>query len=425
MIKQGVVLLGLLFATQAWAEGKPLTLEEVLVFADQPHPVLDRALAQREAADAELSLAESINDVRVTLEGNLRSGRNPAFHDKFKDDNALRLNMRKTLLDGGRSEASVAAGRLDKQARELQLMDTKAQRRIGLMSRFFDVLLADLRFTTENEFMATNYVAWDDSRDRLELGIISNEDRVALEANFNEARVRRNEADRKMRETRVRLANAINRPGELPSELAEPTLAGNDRPLPEFETLLTAMEANNLPLKAQRQALDAAQHRLAAIRAENMPSLEFEAEAANWSRETATRDDLRAGLNVVWPIYQGKRVDARLAKEQAQFHLLQAQYEQMRLDMRETLYETWQAIKQLRDAERQAARVNAAYRDAKLEKARAVYELEMKTRLGPIMAETQAALLRKRTVEYQLALTWARLEALVGSPIDASWEKAK
>ena len=32
------------------------------------------------------------------------------------------------------------------------------------------------------------------------------------------------------------------------------------------------------------------------------------------------------------------------------------------------------------------------------------------------MAETQVAKLRKRSVEYRLALAWARLEALLGGP---------
>ncbi len=424
-MRRWAVLLALLLAPPVWAEGKPLTLDDVLAYADAPHPQLDSALARREAAEAELALADSFNDVRLNLEGTLRTGRNPVFRDKFKDDNGLRLNLRKTLLDGGRSEATLAADRLDVQARDLQLLDTRAQRRIGLMSRFFDVLLSDLRYAADNEFMATDYVTWDDSRDRQRLGMLSTADMAALEATYNESRLRRNDADRKVREKRLKLAAAMNRPNDLPNDVADPDLASNNRPLPEFEPLLAVMEKDNPLLKAQRQMLDAAQHRLTAIRADDMPSVEFEAEAATWSRETATRDDLRAGFNVVWPLYQGKRVDARMAKEQAQFHLLQAQYEQMRLDMREALYETWQAIQYLRDTERPAATVHATLRDAQLEKARAVYELEIKARLGPAMAETQAALWRKRAVEYQLALTWARLEALVGSPIDAAWGKAK
>ena len=51
--------------------------------------------------------------------------------------------------------------------------------------------------------------------------------------------------------------------------------------------------------------------------------------------------------------------------------------------------------------------------------------MELKTNLGTSMAETQAARLRRRGVEYRLALALARLEALLGSPLDAQKMEAK
>lgn len=419
------LLLALALALPIEAVGRPLGLDEVLAVADAAHPDLDVATAQRELAEAEQALAESLNDARINLEGTLRGGRNPVLRDRFEPDNSLRLNLRKNLFDSGRSEAAISAARLEAQARSLQWLDTKAQRRIALMSRFFDVLLADLRYTADNEFMTVAYLRWDDDKQRQELGMRSAVEVATLEATFQDARIVRNEAERKMREKRLALAAAMNRINELPSELDDPRLSSNERPLPEFDVLLARTLAENPRLAAQKQLRDAAQNRLASIRAENRPSLEFEAEAATWSRDAATRDELRAGVNLVWPLYQGKRVDARIAKEQAQFHLLQAQYEGMKLDLQQALYAAWQEIQQLRETGRNAAAVNAAYRDVALEQARAVYELELQTKLGTAMAETQAALWRRRTVEYRLALAWAKLEALLGSPIDARMEKGK
>lgn len=418
-------LLALAIAWSTQVAGKPLAMEDVLSIVDGAHPDLDVATAQREMAEAEQALAESLNDARLSLEAGLRSGRNPLARDGFKPDNNLRLNLRKTLFDSGRSDAALSAARLESQARSLQWLDARAQRKIALLSRFFDVLLADLRYTTDNEFMTVAYLRWDDDKERQQLGQRSAVEVAALEAAFQEARIQRNDAERKMREKRMALAAAMNRISELPNDLLDPKLASNDRPLPEFEALLARTLQENPRLLAQKQLLDAAQNRLAAIRSENGPSVEFEAEAANWSRDAATRDELRAGLNLVWPIYQGRRVDAKLAKEQAQFHLLQAQYEGMQLALQQALYAAWQDIQQLRDTERNAANVQAVYRDIALEQARAVYELELQAKLGPAMAETQAAFWRKRAVEYRLALAWARLEALVGSPVDATWGKGK
>jgi outer membrane protein TolC len=65
------------------------------------------------------------------------------------------------------------------------------------------------------------------------------------------------------------------------------------------------------------------------------------------------------------------------------------------------------------------------YRDKALERARAEYELEMRTNLGSSQAETQVAAIRASDVEYRLALAIARLEALVGMPLDEIALQAK
>ena len=82
-------------------------------------------------------------------------------------------------------------------------------------------------------------------------------------------------------------------------------------------------------------------------------------------------------------------------------------------NLRQTLFE----ISCLQGAARSAAKVQIDYRDKALERARAEYELEMRTNLGLTMADTQAAAVRAKEVEYRLALAIARLEALVGRPL--------
>jgi len=417
--------IALSFALSAAAADAPLALEQVLRHADQPHPDLGLAQAQVELAKAEAMLAESQDDFRVTLEAGLRGGRNTLNGNDFKPDNLARLNARKVIWDGGRTGLVSEAARMESAGRDGQLLDALAQRRLALMTRFFDVLMTDLQYAADTEFSAVAYVSWDNARERQQLGDISNVRLAEYEANYQEARLKRNDTLRRAREKRALLAAAMNRPGELPAELADPEIRDNDRPLPEFKDLLAQVEANNPRLLAQRQLLAAAQKRLEAQRAENRPSLEFEAETAAYSRAASTRDDLRAGLNLVWPLWQGQRIDARLAREQAQFQFLQAQHDRLMLDLRQALYETWEEIVHLRDSERPAAKVNSSYRDWNLERAQAEYELELKTNLGTGMAETQQARMRRKAVEYRLALAWEKLAALLGRPVETNTENKK
>jgi outer membrane protein TolC len=405
-----------LFAGVALGSEKPLTLESALAAAEAPHPDLDLALAQQEGARAEAMLADSLNDFRVSLEASLRSGRNEFYNDRFHPDHQAKLNARKTLLDFGRQQANRLASGQESDARGLQLLDVRAQRRLALMARYFDVLLADMQDAADTEFLAVAYVNWDNSKDRQALGQLAAWELAELESRYMDIRAKRNDTRRKLREKRMLLGAAMSRGGIVLEDLVDPVLNDNQRKLPEFEPLLTQVLAQNPRLLAQRQLLAAATSRLDAVRADYRPSLEFEAEAAAWTRESSTRDDLRAGLNLVWPIWQGGRLDARLGKEQARFHELQAQHDKLVMELRQAALEAREEIQYLMESERRGAEVNIAYRDMALERARAEYELELKTNLGNSMAETQVAKLRKRAVEYRLALAWARLEALLGGP---------
>ena len=51
-----------------------------------------------------------------------------------------------------------------------------------------------------------------------------------------------------------------------------------------------------------------------------------------------------AGINLVWHLHTGKQRDARLAREQAALHGLQARLDQLQLDLRQSLFTTWQEI---------------------------------------------------------------------------------
>jgi len=59
----------------------------------------------------------------------------------------------------------------------------------------------------------------------------------------------------------------------------------------------------------------------------------------------------------------------------------------------------------------------------RLERSRGLYELELKSNLGTSMVETSDAKLRARRNEYQLALSFAHLEALMGRPLSQTGDK--
>jgi outer membrane protein TolC len=394
-----------------------LTLEAALAAAESAHPDLLMAEADRDSAVADRDIASSRRDTRIDLEGILRSGRPSTGVSDFASDNSVRLTARKTLYDFGRSDDAELAARFELKAREADLTTALDQRRLDIMARYFDVLLADMQYTVDNELMAVYYVNFDQGKDRLAQGQISSVELAELESRYRDILEKRNASAQRQRITRAMLANAMNHPGVLPGDLEDPKLPGNQRALPDYETLLPIMLGNNPRLHAQQEMLAASQERIASLRAETGPTLDAEIEAGDYSRPASTRNSYSAGLILSWPLYQGNRSDSRVAREIARFNKLQAGTEKLKMDLTQALLETCLDISRLLSTARGAARKYTEYRDLQLERSRGLYELELKSNLGTSMVETSDARMRTRRNEYRLALSFARLEALLGKPL--------
>ena len=416
------VLLGsLLWISYSNAEdsGKALTLEQALASIEAPHPDWQAAQAERDSAIADRDLAASRTDSSINFEGILRSGAESTPPNTVASDNSVRLTARKTLYDFGRSSAATEAANAELNAREADLITARERRRLEVMTRYFDVLIADMQYTADNELMAVVYVGFDQGRDNFTAGKISAVDLAGLETRYQDVLVKRTLSAQRQRITRALLANAMNRPGDLPGDLVDPKLESNNRKLPEYDSLINIMLENNPRLLAQREMLAASQQRLQSLRAEKGPTLDAELQAADYSRTALTRDNLSAGLILSWPLYQGNRTDSRVAKEYAQLNKVQANTDKLKMDITQSLLETYLEIVQLQSSGRSAALKQVEHRDLVLERSRGLYEMELKSNLGTSMTDTVEANMRVRRNEYQLALSFARLEAILGKPLEA------
>jgi outer membrane protein TolC len=208
----------------------------------------------------------------------------------------------------------------------------------------------------------------------------------------------------------------------LPGDLVDPKLDTNNRILPEYDKLLPVLLQNNPRLKAQQELLAASQSRLESMRAEKGPTLDAEVQAGDYSRYSSLRDNLSAGLILSWPLYQGNRLDSRVAKEYAQQVKNRANLDKLKMDLTQSMLETYLDIEQLQGVGRSAAQKQVDYRDLTMERSRGLYELELRSNLGTSMTESFSANLRVRRNEYQLALDFARLEAILGKPLEAKYK---
>jgi outer membrane protein TolC len=419
----------LLVSPLAGADGQPaplpspLTLDQALALADAAHPDLELARARVEAAQAGLLKAESNNGLRVeaglTPQTALPSLRT---NDDFVNDSYARLLVQKPLYDFGRTASLTESARAEIAARELGYLDARQARRLEIMARFFDVLLADLRYSVDNEAMAESYVTFDKSRERHRLGQISDVDLLQLENRYQDRLVARTRGQKRQAQSRLQLAIALDRPDDLPSDLALPQFPGNDRPAPDYKVLYEMAQQKNPVLLALRRETEAAREQVAAERARRYPVLSAEGELAHYERDFASRSDVRAALNLRVPLWQGGEDSAAIGAAVARLHEVEAREKRAELDLRQAVLDLVQDLESLK-VERNAARVRNAYRDLYLDRSRALYELEVRTDLGDAMTRVTEAQWQAAKVEFGLALAWARVDALTGQLVQSSEEK--
>lgn len=398
---------------------QPLSLGQALELSEDHHPTLARSRAALALARAERLRTEADDNLEVGLSLDARyvepAGLSALGLADEHNDSRAELYVSKRLYDFGRSSRSVEAAQADERSRSLVLQDERARQRLRIMQTFFNVILSDMEAARDTEAMATAFVTLDRARDRNALGQVSDVDVLALDDAYQAQLARLRASESRQRSSRSLLAQALNRPRDLPGELLKPELPGNRTPLPDYETLVGYALAHNPRYLAQSEALEAARLKVEASRALARPTLSTEISATAYEQDVGSRDPFRASLILDIPLYTGGRVDARVAEAQAQSDDLKARLRELEFALRQDLLETWQAIQNLH-TRREQARVRLEYRDLYLDRSRARYELDIEADLGDAMAEQTGAFLFEAQTEFELALAWARIALLTGEP---------
>ncbi|OQX30916.1 MAG: hypothetical protein B0D96_03005 [Candidatus Sedimenticola endophacoides] len=397
---------------------EPLTLAAALAQADAMHPELARQQALLDRAGAHQREIEARGAAHLSLEANLRAVE-PSYKatDLSSNDSSLRLRLRKRLYDFGRSDALASAADADRLGREWDYLDARQQRRLEIMSRFFDVLLADLQYMRDNEVMTMTFLRWDKARQRNELGQLSDIEVLELESLFQQERGNVAQTRNQQRAARARLANSLNRPGQLSSDLVAPTLPVLERVGGELEELTEAALADNPRLKALRARVEGAGQQLKGARAGDGPVIHGEIEAAAYNKVTGTRDPLSAGLVFELPLSSGGAVEAEVARNRALLAERRAELALAEMEVRQAVLDLWLELDALR-VRREEMIALGGYRELYLDRSRARYELEIQSDLGDAQARLVDYKLRKAEIEFATSLAWARLDALTGRLID-------
>ena len=410
----------------AWADDmpEPLTYEFALTRAESPdHPDVLTAQSQIQAARAEQDSAGAASDLEAAVVANGRwVGPSAISQEDVNEDHIFSFSMRKRLYDFGRTRHAEKAAQQELNGSRQLLWNTLQERRLQIMRAYFDVILADMRYHVDFEDMSVAYVQFDRMRERNKLGQVSDLDLLKQETVYQSVRRRYTEAQTLQRSTRARLANAMNMPGSLPATVTPPTFSDLSKKPLDYEELLQQARANNPVIMAYSARVGAAQQRLASARSAYWPILSGELEAAEYERQVGLREDWRASVVLTLPLYQGGRVSGQVGRQQAELYRMQAELQRQQRNIEQNLLDTWLILGTLR-VQLEQMKTLSDYRELYLDNARALYDWQQKADLGDAMARQTEARLQTMQTEFELAMAWAKLDALVGTLV--SQEKVK
>lgn len=394
-----------------------LSLVQALSFADSAHPLLQEALARRDQAAARVELEGAGDDLSITATAIGRIVQPPeTAPNQDQQDHQAGLRIHKPLYDFGRTGHRRAAARLELDGSEQQLLNRTGQHRLIIAEAFFEVVLADLRATEANEAMSVAFTRFDRIGERQRIGIASELEVQRSRAAYEVVRQQRYLAEAAQRSTRGRLALALGRPTELPTQIVHPRLTLDLDRYQDFDALYDRAAADNPMLKSRRAQLAAAAARLRAARSDYLPRLDSEFRTDWYTRQFGSRDDWQAQISLTVPLYQGDRVSGNMQLHQAGLELARSQLAQEEYRLRQQLLQLWLDLGTLK-AKRDLADANRDYREMELDRARTEYQQELRTDLGNSMTETSAARWLSARVEFDIALTIAHIDSLIGQPL--------
>ena len=405
---------------------EPLTLRAVIQRLDNSeHPALLQARASQLLAQAEAQQIEARYSTQAEINARAQ-WINPSSlsFDPSRQDHRVSLKLSKRLYDFGVTGERERASQSLLQASALDASFAQRLHQIDVTRKYLDVLLADLRFAWANEAMSMAYVTLDKVRERHALKQVDDISLLQEEARYQQSLAARNAAQLNQRVSRAALAEAMNRPGELPAELTPPALPALLSPLPDPEELAQQALQSAPQLLAQQQRVQAAQASLQAASNQWRPSLSADADYTEYRREIPSRENWRAGVTLRIPLIESGIDKADVAVARAEWLAQSAELTLLQSQLREEVYRYWQSINQLQASSRALA-AEQQYASRALDKSRGEYELERRTDFGDAQVRVSEIRYRKAKNDYQLQIEKMQLALITGqNPVDLLFAEA-
>jgi outer membrane protein TolC len=144
---------------------------------------------------------------------------------------------------------------------------------------------------------------------------------------------------------------------------------------------------------------------------------------SEYARRGGSSDDWRASIVLDVPLIASDNVKAQVVKRNAELREAKARLREVEMEVTQQVLEAWQQMQTLKVGREQVG-VQQEFRELEMDQARTLYQMEAQADLGDAMVEITDARLQEARVEYELAIQWAKIQALTGQTIKILQELA-
>ena len=395
----------------------PLDLSTALLFAEKTHPNLSIADSNISLAANAKDFIQSHGDLKLSLESRLQYIEPSSIAtNQDNDDHRIGLVASKSLYDSGRLNSQLKYADFTIKSERLKKIHIINKRKLEIKQRFYDVVLADMNFYRYNEEMATKFIAFDRTRDRLEIGQRADIDVMQLDVDYKKARYLRIKSQNEQRISRTRLAIAMGRPSELVNTVSKPKRIKKLKSLPELEVLNKVALEHNYTIALLKNKLSAAYEAVQLAKKTTSPTINFEATGFEYSRQLQNRPDFQVGVVMRIPLFAGRTEDLAVSKALSKVDLIKSEIELAKSDVLNSIVSHWFEFEALEGKLLQMEALTD-YREIYLDRSRALYELEVKTDLGDAMARVSEAERDYLKTQFQMQIVRSKIELEVGKTL--------
>lgn len=388
----------------------PLTLGHILKLTSEYDFAEKQQLLDIDAEQHRLNDWNSQYDTTAKID--LQLAKRSDYDDAINNSHAF-VYLKKTLYNQAIEIGKSA--QLDTINNEnLSLQQLKQDKSIQLMRSFFDIVLADLSYETALQKLAISAIREGRVRDDYDTQSASEVMLLEKQADTQLSQVQRIKAESAQIQTRAKLAQLLNisyenRPDEVVKPDYKPLFK---KDLADFSYYQKKLK-NNLKLKQLEQSLQAIKRQISQQKNNLGIVINSSARLGEQGYQREKNGQWRAGLQLSMPFGTDANQESKISQLMIQSKKKQLEIEQLQQDLLGEALDHYLNLSALRQIHK-ALIVELDYRDLHLEKARANYEMEIKSDIGNSMTSYTDSERKLAENEFNYVITLKKLHHLIG-----------